>query len=76
MGKLALRRNEIFVTLTRTINDPRYEVIFLGYNMNEKIVQKPLHNSLKRHLYRCPLRPHHPAMDESSKVGFKDRNPE
>ena len=33
--KLMSRRNGIFVTLTRIINDPRYEVMFLrlGHNM-------------------------------------------
>ena len=31
--RLALRRNEIFVTLTRTMDNPRYEVMFLGHDM-------------------------------------------
>ena len=71
MGKLALRRNEIFITLTRTINDRRYEVMFLGHDMNEKIIQKPLGNNLKRHLCRCTLRLHHRAIEKSSKKGIK-----
>ena len=70
MGKLALKRNEIFVTLTRTINDLRYEVIFLGYNMNDKIVQKPLHNNLKATYTDVPFALITPLWTRAPKLGW------